>query len=162
MRLIFYEDLSMRKIDRRLKMYKMFSFYFDRIPGNFRSFIYCTAIRNGGDKEWTFLSDQYEKEISANQRDYLQTGMSCTKQPWLISRYLNDQINSSKVRLQDAPYGFTKIAVTGSGNLRTWTFVKDNWNYLVSKLKNNIKTFFYRFLRYIFIEFFKNFNEQYS
>ena len=59
--------------------------------------------------------------------------MSCTKQPWLISRYLNDQINSTKVRLQDATNGIIYGAQTTFGNLRTWTFVKDNWDFLFSK-----------------------------
>ena len=57
--------------------------------------------------------------------------MSCTKQPWLISRYLNDQINSTKVRLQDAASGISQVSIRAYGNLRAWTFVKDNWDYLV-------------------------------
>ncbi len=104
-----------------------------RIPASYRSFIYCTAIRNGGDKEWEFASLQYDKEQSAGQRNNLQSGMSCTKQPWLISRYLNDQINSSKVRLQDAAAGLSTIALRSYANMRTWTFVKDNWDELFEK-----------------------------
>ena len=60
--------------------------------------------------------------------------MSCTKQPWLISRFLYDQINSTKVRLQDAATGISRMAATTHGNLRTWLFVKDNWDFLFSKL----------------------------
>ena len=59
--------------------------------------------------------------------------MSCTKQPWLISRFLNDQINSTKVRLQDAASGISAMAVKSNGNIRTWVFVKDNWEILFSK-----------------------------
>ena len=59
--------------------------------------------------------------------------MSCTKQPWLISRYLNDQLNSSKVRLQDAASGLSLMASRTYGNLRTWTFLKDNWDELFAK-----------------------------
>lgn len=108
-------------------------FILKRIPGSYRSFIYCTAIRNGGDKEWEFASAQYDKEQQSSQRTNLQQGMSCTKQPWLISRYLNDQINSSKVRLQDSAAGISRMAASANGNLRTWIFVKENWNNLVSK-----------------------------
>ena len=59
--------------------------------------------------------------------------MACTKQPWLVSRYLNDQINSTKVRLQDASSGIAQVAMRTHGNLRAWNFVKDNWDDLVSK-----------------------------
>ena len=59
--------------------------------------------------------------------------MSCTKIPWLISRYLNDQLNSSKVRLQDAASGYSTIALRTYGTMMTWTFIKDNWDEITSK-----------------------------
>ena len=95
--------------------------------------MYCTAIRNGGEKEWEFLSNQYDKELIASERRNLQEGMSCIKQPWLVSRYLNDQINASKVRLQDAWMGISYIADSSYGNMRTWSFVRENWDFLVDK-----------------------------
>ena len=60
--------------------------------------------------------------------------MSCAKQPWLVSRYLNDQINSSKVRLQDTAFGISYISEKSYGNMIAWTFIKENWDYLVDKL----------------------------
>ena len=59
--------------------------------------------------------------------------MSCTKQPWLINRYLIDQLNGSKVRLQDAAAGFSAIALNKFANIRSWTFFKDNWDEIFSK-----------------------------
>ena len=109
-------------------MYNIF-----RIPGNYRSLIYCTAIRNGGDAEWKFASMQYEKNEIASEKQNLQLGMSCTKQQWLIQQYLSDQIDSTKVRLQDATRGLSRVATTSYGYLITWNFVKDNWEFLDSK-----------------------------
>jgi hypothetical protein len=83
--------------------------------------------------EWEFASAQYDKELQASQRTNIQRAMACAKDPWLISRYLNDQIDSTKVRLQDASSGIAQVGGRTHGNLRTWTFVKDNWDYLVSK-----------------------------
>ena len=60
--------------------------------------------------------------------------MACAKQPWLVTRYLNDQINSTKVRLQDTAFGISYISEKSYGNTRAWTFIKDNWDYLVDKL----------------------------
>ena len=59
--------------------------------------------------------------------------MACTKEPWLIKKYLNDQNNSSKVRLQDAANGISAMAIKSYGNQITWEFVKDNWDELFSK-----------------------------
>ena len=111
-------------------------FILNRIPGNYRNFIYCTAIRHGGDKEWEFASVQYEKEFKIgqpSQRIILQTAMACSKDPWLISRFLNDQINSTKVRIQDATSGSSQIGGQTHGHIKTWLFLKDNWDYLVSR-----------------------------
>jgi aminopeptidase N len=104
-----------------------------RIPANYRTLVYCTAIRHGGVREWEFASSQYDKELSATQRGYLQQGMACTKESWLISRYLNDQINATKVRPQDAISGLSAAAVRSSSNMRTWTFFTENWDILISK-----------------------------
>lgn len=95
--------------------------------------MYCAAIRNGGIKEWEFASAQYDKETNANQKSYLQSGMSCTKIPWLTARFLNDQINSTKVRSQDTISGLNAAAVKPYANARTWTFIKENWSFLFEK-----------------------------
>ena len=74
-------------------------FFLLRIPGDYRNFNYCTAIRHGGISEFDFASSQYDKGNDAEQRQYLQKGMSCTTYPSLVYKYLNDQINSTKVFL---------------------------------------------------------------
>ena len=59
--------------------------------------------------------------------------MACTRIGYLISRFLNDQLNTSKVRIQDTLTGLRAAASKAEGNLKTWTFVKDNWNELFSR-----------------------------
>ena len=49
------------------------------------------------------------------QREYLQNGMSCTEEPVLMERYLNDQINSTKVRPQDTILGVTQAQLDDVG-----------------------------------------------
>ncbi len=93
--------------------------------------MYCTAIREGGEKEWNFASARYSKETDANQRNTLQSAMACTRLPWLISKFLNDQID--KVRPQDALSGLRAAATKAEGNLKTWNFVKDNWDMLFAR-----------------------------
>jgi hypothetical protein len=63
------------------------------------------------------------------QREYLQNSMSCTEEPVRMERYLNDQINSSKVRPQDTILGVTKVA---KSNLM-WPFIKNNWSLFTDK-----------------------------
>ncbi len=114
-----------------------------RIPSGFRSFVYCTAIREGGEKEWNFASYRYSKETDATERNNLLNGMSCTRLTWLISRFLNDLIDKDKVRIQDTLTGLRAAAIRPDSILKTWNFVKENWNELFSRYKYlyNLKNF---------------------
>jgi aminopeptidase N len=106
---------------------------FLRIPPNYRSLVYCVSIREGTEKEWNFAFDQYIKELDANQKNTLQSAMSCTRISWLISKFLNDQLNISIVRPQDALSGLRAAASRAEANLKTWTFIKENWDTLFEK-----------------------------
>jgi hypothetical protein len=55
--------------------------------------------------------------------------MSCTEEPAIIERYLNDQINSSKVRPQDTTIGILYVV---KSNL-TWPFIKNHWSLFKDK-----------------------------
>ena len=59
--------------------------------------------------------------------------MSCTRIGFLISRFLNDQLDKNKVRVQDSLSGLRSAATKAEGNLVTWNFVKNNWDELFSR-----------------------------
>jgi hypothetical protein len=46
----------------------------ERIPKNYRSFVYCVAIKNGGWREWAFAWKQYEAEKDPVSKKSLQYG----------------------------------------------------------------------------------------
>ena len=50
-----------------------------------------------------------------------------------MSQFLNNQINSSIVRPQDALSGLRAAASRAEGNLKVWYFVKENWDTLFSR-----------------------------
>ena len=95
--------------------------------------VYCVSIREGTEKEWNFAFDQYLKETDANQKNTLQSAMSCTRISWLISKFLNDQLNTSIVRNQDALSGLRAASSRAEANLKTWNFIRDNWDILFSR-----------------------------
>lgn len=59
--------------------------------------------------------------------------MSCIKEPWLILKHLNNQLNDSKVRTQDALFGVRYATYKPYSNEITWSYVKTNWNTLTNK-----------------------------
>ena len=113
-------------------IYELYFAYY-RIPANYREFVYCTAISGGDQIEWEFASTQLDKEQYAGERANLQKGMSCTKQPWLISRYLNDHLNATKYRTQEISLGLMAISSNSYAVDRTWSFLRQYWAVLRNK-----------------------------
>lgn len=60
--------------------------------------------------------------------------MSCAKEPWLIKRFLNDQLNETKVRNTEAPHGLHSVAESVYGNIISWNFLKENYASIIEKL----------------------------
>jgi aminopeptidase N len=103
------------------------------IPANYRSNVYCTAIREGSEKEYNFAAVQYSKETDANTKNTIQAGLACSRIPWIISKFLSDQIDTNVVRIQDALSGLRAVATRAESNLKTWIFIKDNWELLFAR-----------------------------
>ena len=67
----------MRIITRKLfkmiicKRKSLIEIYYFRIPSAFRSFIYCTVIREGDESEWNWAAYRFAKESSATERQNL-------------------------------------------------------------------------------------------
>ncbi len=104
-----------------------------RIPGSYRPLVYCTAIREGGEKEYNFAASRYVKETDANLKNDLQSGMACTRIGWLITKFLNDQLDKNIVRVQDTVTGIRSVASKSDGYLKAWIFVKENWDELYTR-----------------------------
>lgn len=105
----------------------------NQVPPNYRQIVYCTAIREGTEIEWNFVFDQYLNETDSNIKNTLQAAMSCSRLPWLISKYLSIQIDPSIIRIQDALSGLRAAATKPESNLKTWNYIKDNWEILFAR-----------------------------
>jgi aminopeptidase N len=103
------------------------------IPKNYRNVVYCTAIRYGTESDWNFLANQYEKETDGNSKSELQYGMSCAREPWLINKYLNYQLDESKVRVQDTLRGLSHAFKHANSFELAWRFFRENWILLIQR-----------------------------
>lgn len=60
--------------------------------------------------------------------------MSCIRQSWLVDRFLSNLLDATVVsQTNDAISGFRSAAIRPDSILKTWTFVKANWNQMVSR-----------------------------
>ena len=84
--------------------------YFTRVPLDLRPVVYCTALKNGKEKEWSFLWKRYVTSNVGSEKTMIITALSCTREQCLLLRYLDWSLNSTLVRKQDTVFVFSGIA----------------------------------------------------
>lgn len=100
------------------------------IHPNLRSTVYCNAIAQGGEKEWDFAWEQFRKATVVNEADKLRAALACSKQVWILNRYLSYTLNPDLIRKQDATSTISSIASNVLGQNLAWDFVQSNWEKL--------------------------------
>lgn len=89
--------------------------------------MYCTAVRNGGEAEWNFLWTRYKRTNVASVRDLILRSMTCTREVWLLIRYLDRSLNeTSGIRKQDATAVFGNVAANEVGYFVARDFFEQN------------------------------------
>lgn len=68
-----------------------------RVPLDLRSVVYCTAIRNGGDKEWNFLWHRYTKSNVGTEKTLILSALGCSREIWLLQRYVDQVLSFSYI-----------------------------------------------------------------
>ncbi|XP_040897435.1 aminopeptidase Ey-like [Toxotes jaculatrix] len=102
----------------------------NKISANLKSTVYCSAIAAGGVKEWNFAWSMYKNATIASEADKLMYALSCTKQPWLLNRYLEYCLDPKEIRKQDATSTIAYIASNPIGQPLAWDFIRSNWNHI--------------------------------
>ncbi|XP_010775422.1 aminopeptidase N [Notothenia coriiceps] len=100
------------------------------IHPNLKSTVYCHAIALGGVEEWNFAWEMFKNATLASEATRLRAAMSCTKAPWLLNRYLEYTLDTTKIRKQDATSTIRSIAGNVVGMPLAWNFVRGRWSYL--------------------------------
>ncbi|XP_077374178.1 alanyl (membrane) aminopeptidase b, tandem duplicate 1 [Festucalex cinctus] len=103
------------------------------IDPNLRSTVYCNAIAAGGAKEWDFAWSEFQNATIATEAEKLRAALACTKQPWLLNRYLEYTLNSSLIRKQDATSTIVYIANNVIGQSLAWDFIRAHWSYIFTQ-----------------------------
>ncbi|XP_063593106.1 aminopeptidase N-like [Penaeus indicus] len=99
------------------------------ISPNLKAAVYCHAIAEGGEAEWDFAWDQYIATSVATEKKLLLNSMSCTKQAWILSRYLEMTMNPGNgIRLQDAIYVLRSMSNNDVGRSLIWDYLTLHWN----------------------------------
>uniref|UniRef100_A0A669BKB4 Aminopeptidase n=1 Tax=Oreochromis niloticus TaxID=8128 RepID=A0A669BKB4_ORENI len=102
----------------------------NKISPNLRTTVYCSAIAEGGAVEWDFAWKMYKSATIASEAEKLLYALSCTKQPWLLNRYLEYCLDPTMIRKQDATFTINYIAGNPIGQPLAWDFIRANWAHI--------------------------------
>lgn len=91
--------------------------------------MYCTAIKYGGEDEWNFLYQRYQSSSISSERDIILQTLGCSKEPWILFRYLRAAINGRhhSIRKQDVYKIFASVSRSIVGRQIAFDFIRDNW-----------------------------------
>ncbi|KAM6973373.1 aminopeptidase N-like [Aplochiton taeniatus] len=103
------------------------------INPNLRSTVYCSAIAAGGAAEWEHGWRMFQQASIAIESDKLRAALACSKEPWLLNRYLEYTLNATMIRKQDATSTIVYIASNVVGQPLAWDFVRGRWQYIFTQ-----------------------------
>nr|XP_033784955.1 aminopeptidase Q isoform X3 [Geotrypetes seraphini] len=106
-----------------------------KIPHSIRRPIYCYGIAMGNEKEWEFAWEMYKESTASSQMNDLLYGLSCTREPWLLYRYLQNALEASDSVAVDI---FFNVAKNEIGRLVAWEFITANWKQINSQFEDQL------------------------
>ncbi|XP_044535889.1 aminopeptidase Q [Gracilinanus agilis] len=95
--------------------------------------IMCFGVAMGSDKEWDFLLSVYEKSTDIEERFSLLYAMSCSKEPWILHRYLKYALSTS-LFTDDEKYVFQIVGLSEIGRFVVKDFLIKNWQPVKERL----------------------------
>ncbi|MDD5152488.1 MAG: M1 family metallopeptidase [Candidatus Pacebacteria bacterium] len=96
------------------------------IGADFRSLIYASIVRNGGQKEFDEVRALCEKENMPEEKDRLFFALTASRDRKILKQALAF-IMTDHIRLQDKVYGFAYVLINPYGRILGWKFIKKNW-----------------------------------
>lgn len=104
------------------------------INPNLKTIVYCNAIRLGGAEEWDFAYEMYKKTNVASERMLLLRSLTCSREPWILSRLLARTLDLKEIRKQDVVTTIILVSNKPIGRLLAWEFLQTNWEVIKGNL----------------------------
>uniref|UniRef100_A0A2D4H229 ERAP1-like C-terminal domain-containing protein n=2 Tax=Micrurus corallinus TaxID=54390 RepID=A0A2D4H229_MICCO len=97
------------------------------VPVCFSSALCCYGVWMGNEEEWEFLWKIFQKNDTKDAH-HIFYGLSCTRIPRLLQRYLHDIHNDETNPPSDTAQALLFVVQNEIGYWTAWTFVTENWS----------------------------------
>ncbi|KAM9252810.1 aminopeptidase Q [Dugong dugon] len=98
----------------------------NEIPYPIKNVILCYGIALGNDKEWDFLLSIYTNKTKEEERIQLAYALSCSKDPWILKRYMEYAIITSPLNFNETNI-IEVVAASEVGRYIAKDFLVNNW-----------------------------------
>ncbi|XP_059549821.1 aminopeptidase Q [Myotis daubentonii] len=98
----------------------------NEIPYPVKTVILCYGIASGSDKEWDFLLNIYANNTNEEERNQLAYAMSCSKDPWILTRYMEYAITTYSFNFNETNI-IEVVAAFDVGRYVAKDFLVNNW-----------------------------------
>ncbi|XP_059208494.1 aminopeptidase Ey-like isoform X1 [Centropristis striata] len=105
----------------------------NKINPNLKTRVYCSAIAEGGVEEWDFAWSMYKNATIPSEAEKLMYALACTRQPWLLNRYLHYCLDPEKIPVKDATSAIITIASKAIGQPLAWDFIREKWDFMYNE-----------------------------
>jgi aminopeptidase N len=92
--------------------------------------VYCTAIKHGSQEEWDFAWERYLNTTMSSEKELLLSALGCSREHWILNRYLNLSLTHDGIRKQDTFRVFSAVASNVWGQPVAFNFIRENWKQL--------------------------------
>ncbi|XP_051160347.1 endoplasmic reticulum aminopeptidase 2-like isoform X1 [Leptopilina boulardi] len=107
-----------------------------RISPNIRDVVYAAGIKFGGQSEWNYCWDTYQKTQIPSEKRVMLRALGSSNDPWLLQRYLLKSTDREKVRVQDVETVVASVAKNAEGKFLAWRHLKAFWPQVHSTFGN--------------------------
>jgi aminopeptidase N len=66
----------------------------------------------------------------SSEKEILLSALGCTREQWLINRFLNRSLSNEGIRKQDTFRVFSTVSTSVYGQPVAFTFLRENWKLL--------------------------------
>nr|XP_023019123.1 glutamyl aminopeptidase-like isoform X3 [Leptinotarsa decemlineata] len=102
-----------------------------------RSLVYHYGMKNANESVWESLLEIYKSESDASEKVKLVYGLASVENVTLLNRLIELAKDESIVRGQDFFTVLQYISANPQGTELVWTWVRENWEYLVGRFTLN-------------------------
>ena len=97
-------------------------------PSSTRDSVLCAAVAQGEEATWEFVLARYLASSNANEKLSLLTALACSRQVWILQRYLEMSLTEqSGVRKQDGYKIVVAVSNNQIGRLLAWDWLRSHW-----------------------------------